>query len=139
MTESIINKELRLRSTTNSISEVEALIDEISDSFSINEENYGNMLIAITEAVNNAITHGNKLDPDKKVRINLENSDGDFSFTILDEGDGFDFTNIPDPTLPENIENIRGRGIFLMNHLADEVIHNEKGTSVTLTFCKPTK
>jgi len=139
MTELSSTKELFLASNIDSISEVESLIDEACEFHLLDEENFGNMLIAVTEAVNNAITHGNQLNPDKKVLLSLDSTSDNLIFVVSDEGKGFDFNNIPDPTLPENIENIRGRGVFLMNHLADSVSYNDIGSSVTLTFCKSNK
>ena len=55
-------------------------------------------------------------------------------FTITDQGTGFDFSQLPDPTAPENIEKPQGRGIFLMNHLSDGVVFEEPGNKVKITF-----
>ena len=125
---------MQLPSQIDSISQIETFIDDVCDQFSIGEDHYGNILIALTEAINNAITHGNKLDASKKVHVEMESNSREISFTISDEGDGFDFENIPDPTLPENITKINGRGVFLMKSLADEVIFDENGTKTTLKF-----
>lgn len=125
---------MQLPSQIESISQIESFIDDVCDQFSIGEDHYGNILIALTEAINNAITHGNKFDAAKKVNVEMESSPNELCFTISDEGEGFDFDNIPDPTLPENITKINGRGVFLMKSLADEVIFDEKGTKTTLKF-----
>ena len=100
----------------------------------IKEDHYGNILIALTEAVNNAITHGNKLDPNKKVNLNMETTTEKVEFTIIDEGPGFNYNDIPDPTLPENLEKLSGRGIFLMKSLADEVDFENNGAIIKLKF-----
>lgn len=134
MTENNAIQYLELPSKTESISKVELLIDEICQNFSISQDSYGNILIALTEAVNNAITHGNQLDPTKKVNLEYESTKGELSFTVKDEGSGFDYEHIPDPTLPENIEKINGRGVFLMKSLADEVEFEENGSLVKLKF-----
>ena len=113
---------------------VEKFIDEVCNDFKVEEECYGNILIAITEAVNNAIQHGNKSNPAKFVEISFEPHVKELIFNISDEGAGFDFEHIPDPTAPGNIEKLNGRGIFLMKNLADEVSFNERGNIVELSF-----
>jgi serine/threonine-protein kinase RsbW len=91
-------------------------------------------LIATVEAVNNSIVHGNKEDVNKKVYLSFEMDENTIRILVEDEGDGFDYTNLPDPTKPENIENIHGRGIYLMQHLADEVEFFKEGTLVQMSF-----
>ncbi len=118
---------------------VERLIDDLCEKHSINEEHYGNILIALTEAANNAIYHGNRQDPEKKVHVQYE-ADGDtFFFKIEDEGPGFDYENVPDPTSPENLEKPNGRGVFLMKHLADEIEFKDGGRIVELKFTNLSK
>ena len=113
---------------------IERLVDELCEKHNIQEEHYGNILIALTEAVNNAIYHGNKQDPDKKVHIRYEADSDAFKFIIEDEGPGFDFENVPDPTSPENIEKPNGRGVFLMRHLSDEISFDDDGRVVEMHF-----
>jgi serine/threonine-protein kinase RsbW len=125
---------MQISSQPESINLVEKLIDEIKQEHNIHEECYGNMLVAVTEAVNNAIQHGNKYDPDKMVSINYEIDADQILFAISDEGNGFDYMNLPDPTDPENLEKPTGRGVFLMKHLADQIIFAENGKVVELYF-----
>ena len=113
---------------------VEKLVDNVCEELQIPEGNYGNILIALTEAVNNAIHHGNKLDVNKTTSVACGQIESILKFRIEDEGVGFDFENLPDPTDPENIEKPNGRGIFLMKNLADEVSFEENGRIVELTF-----
>lgn len=127
-------KVLTFSSTTANIAIVENLVDELCETHSIKEDFYGNILIALTEAVNNAIVHGNKLDEDKQVRLAVSHSGEVLKFTIQDEGPGFDYDNLPDPTAPENIEKPNGRGVFLMKNLADRCEFLEEGTIVSLEF-----
>ena len=126
--------ELRFDSKPENIAVVERLIDQLSEQHSIIPEHYGNVLIAMTEGVNNAIVHGNKLDPDKSVTVVCAVDGKNLVFRISDEGPGFDFDNLPDPTAPENIEKPHGRGVFLMRHLADECAFEDDGRIVELTF-----
>ena len=124
-----------LDSTPESINIVTNYIDEI---FAANpgrlSDNYGNIIIAITEAVNNAISHGNKKDPNKKVEINFIQNKSYIHFTVEDEGNGFDYNSVPDPTAPENLEKINGRGIFLMKNLVDKLEFHKEGKKVELIF-----
>ena len=113
---------------------VEKLVDNVCEELNIHEDNYGNILIALTEAVNNAIHHGNKLDPKKKTTVACGQTENKLKFRIEDEGSGFDYNDLPDPTDPENIEKPNGRGIFLMKNLADEVVFEDNGRVVELTF-----
>ncbi len=125
---------IQFSSETKNLILAENLIDEVSDKHQLSSEIYGNMLISIIEAVNNAITHGNKMNPQKNVTIELEFKEGILKFLISDEGPGFNFTVIPDPTSSENIEKPHGRGIYLMQHLADEVNFYNNGSQVELIF-----
>jgi serine/threonine-protein kinase RsbW len=92
------------------------------------------MLVALTEAVTNCIYHGNKSVAEKKVTIICQHSPHQISFTVSDEGSGFDYYNLPDPTAPENIEKSCGRGVFLMKNLTDQLIFSNNGSTVELTF-----
>lgn len=125
---------LQFSSDVSNIINVEKLIDEIVNKQGLTEEVYGNVLIAVTEAVNNAIVHGNQKDMSKNVCLEVSNNDVQVCFNISDEGKGFDFENLPDPTAPENIEKLTGRGVFLMNSLADKVVFSDKGAKVSLYF-----
>ena len=126
--------EMRFGAKPENIAVVERLIDQLSEEHSIIPEHYGNVLIAMTEGVNNAIVHGNKLDPSKSVTVTCALDGKSLVFRITDEGPGFDYDNLPDPTAPENIEKPHGRGVFLMRHLADECAFEDDGRIVELTF-----
>ena len=125
---------ISLASESKSLLVLEEWINKLCDLYQISVEQYGNVLIAITEAVNNAIIHGNKNMANKKTDIEYNIENQTITFTIFDEGTGFDFHDLPDPTSPENIEKPQGRGIFLMNHLADEVNFIDNGNVVQLKF-----
>lgn len=86
----------------------------------------------MVEAVNNAIIHGNKLDETKNVFVEYEINNGELLFSVKDEGNGFNYHNIPDPTLPENLEKPHGRGIFLISHLVDEVRFEDNGSKICI-------
>ncbi|NVO31558.1 MULTISPECIES: ATP-binding protein [Hymenobacter] len=128
---------IQIPSLVENIRVVESFIDNSKDTFHIDDDIYGNIMVAVTEAVNNAIRHGNKFDKDKNVLLSLQVESDRVRFEIEDEGAGFDYDNLLDPTAPENIENPGGRGIFLIRHLADEVEFNKDGRHVLLTFLLP--
>ncbi|HNR19696.1 MAG TPA: ATP-binding protein [Bacteroidia bacterium] len=125
---------IEISSRPESINIIEKLIDDMRSEHDIHEDAFGNILVAVTEAVNNAIQHGNKYDPNKKVKVTYEMEEETMSFTISDQGSGFDYYNLPDPTAPENIEKPTGRGVFLMKHLADQIIFSDNGKTVELFF-----
>jgi len=129
-----MKKNILIESKIENINLVEKVIDKVSEEAKINSEIYGKMLIATVEGVNNSIVHGNKEDETKKVIISVIIENNFIKIFIEDEGPGFNYNNVPDPTIPENIENIHGRGVYLMKHLADKVIFHNRGNKVELNF-----
>ncbi len=127
-------RNIRIASRMEGITEVEALINDICEDFGVEETHYGEILIAMTEAVNNAVVHGNKLDVNKMVDIEVRTDGPVLEFRVADQGPGFDYENIPDPTSPENIEKPNGRGVFLMRQLADSCEFEELGRIAILKF-----
>ncbi|MFT4833717.1 MAG: serine/threonine-protein kinase RsbW [Marinoscillum sp.] len=126
--------QIQIPSLAENIRIVESFIDNAKEQYDLNDDIYGNIMIAITESVNNAIIHGNKLDAKKNVSLVLVVTDDILHFQVLDQGPGFDFHQLPDPTDPDNIDKPGGRGIFLMKHLADEVSFLNEGREVRLSF-----
>ena len=128
-------QELDFASNIKNIYQVEKFIEEISDLYHINNTYFGNLLLAITEAVTNAIVHGNANDNSKKVRVEFNSDKKGLCFKVIDEGDGFDYMNVPNPLNGLNEEEYNvGRGIFLIKSLADEVNFNESGNEIELIF-----
>ncbi|MBL4707482.1 MAG: ATP-binding protein [Flavobacteriales bacterium] len=123
-----------LPSTIDTLAKVEQIIEDIRSEHSVPEEIYGNILVSISEAVNNAIKHGNKYHPEKEVNFSFDISDKEYIFTVTDQGMGFDFTNTPDPTHPDNIDKLDGRGIFIMKNLSDTIGFEEEGRIVKISF-----
>ena len=129
-----IIKKLTLPSEPKSLLSLENWVNSLCDAYSISVEIYGNILISLSEAVNNAISHGNGNIFEKNTLVVSTLEKKQLVFTITDQGKGFDFSQLPDPTAPENIEKPQGRGIFLMNHLSDGVVFEEPGNKVKITF-----
>ena len=129
-----MRKDLNIPSEIGNLRLVEKAIDELSLELDLSDEVYGNVLVATMEATNNAIIHGNNSDPQKNVKIEIHSDQSQLKVLIEDQGRGFDFASIPDPTAPENLEKINGRGIFLMERLSDEILYMEDGRVVELKF-----
>ena len=125
---------IKIPSDLSNLFRVENLIDMLSEMLSLGDELYGNISVCIVEAVSNAIQHGNSNDVTKLVILDYKVKNNSLIFTISDEGTGFDLDKVPDPTLPENIENYKGRGIFLIRNLADKVTFENRGSKLNIYF-----
>lgn len=125
---------IQIPSILENIRMIESFIDNAKEKFQLEDDIYGNIMIAVTEAVNNAIKHGNSANKTKNVFLSLSLEDSLIKFVVKDEGQGFDYENLPDPTAPENLEKPGGRGIFLMKHLSDEVQFRDGGKVVEMSF-----
>jgi len=86
-----------------------------------------NLFVALDEAFVNGVTHGNKNNPGKLLRITAELSPSEAVFTVEDEGEGFDLQQIPDPRDPANLFKTSGRGVLLIYNIMDEVEYNAQG------------
>jgi len=125
---------IQVPSMVENIRMIESFIDNAKERFHLDDDIYGNIMIAVTEAVNNAIKHGNNNNKTKNVYLSLALDESVIKFVVKDEGEGFNYDNLPDPTSPENLEKPGGRGIFLMKHLSDEVSFKDNGRIVELSF-----
>lgn len=125
---------IQIPSIIDNIRIVESFIENAKDKYSINDDIYGNIMIAVTESVSNAIRHGNQNEKTKNVHLSICEIDNQLHFEIKDEGEGFNFMDLPDPTSPENLEKPGGRGIFLISNLCDKYSFEEKGTTIKLIF-----
>jgi|TARA_B110000459_G_scaffold43545_1_gene47903 serine/threonine-protein kinase RsbW len=129
-------EKISFQSTPENLIIVEEFIENTCTNYNVGPDVFGNIMVAVTEAVNNAIYHGNLSLQEKQVQVRsiFEAKQKRLSFVITDEGAGFEYNNLPDPTAPENITMIGGRGVFLIKQLADWVIFNDPGNSVELQF-----
>ncbi len=125
---------INITSDINNLIEVENLIESLLDQGKISDAVYGNVIVALTEATLNGIKHGNKEDVSKTVSISCDITTDDISFIIEDEGAGFDYNNLPDPTDPENLEKVNGRGIFIISNLADKLEFEKNGARMLISF-----
>ena len=129
------SKTLKFNSSLEHINTVDILIDEILVVHNICKEKHeANIKTALTEAVTNAVVHGNKNDLQKTITLIYKINPTELIFKIQDEGNGFNPDLIPDPTLPENLEKISGRGVFIIKHLCSDYCYSDEGKTLELTF-----
>ena len=88
--------------------------------------------LCLNEAVTNAIRHGNKEDKDLLVFVDIKVDSKSIQFTVTDQGKGFDYKNVPDPTSEKNITRPHGRGVYLINELMDKVEYLDGGRTVKM-------
>ena len=125
---------LKLASDPSNITKVEKYVSQIADRYKLDQEKHTNMLISLTEAVNNAIIHGNKQDRSKTVSIKLAQTRSGLAVRVTDQGCGFNYDQLPDPTSPERLCECGGRGVFLMNQLCDKIRYINGGSTVEMQF-----
>lgn len=130
----IVKKEFN--SDRKILSELESIFRQIQNIFQFSQETFHNILVATTEAVINAIQHGNEFNLNKKVFFSVEAFDKKVIIVVQDEGKGFDPSKVEDPRTPENLLKERGRGIFIIRQLANSVsiTSGENGTVVEMIF-----
>ena len=107
------------------------LIDDLKKR-GVDEDIIFDIYVGFEEALRNAMIHGNKSAHDKKVTIETEIEGNRVTILVEDEGEGFDPTSLPDPTLDENLLKESGRGVYLINHLMDEVRYENGGKRVVM-------
>lgn len=116
------------------ITKVEGYVNQIASRYQLDQEKHANLLISLTEAVNNAIIHGNKQDRTKKVIIKLAQTKAGLAVRVTDQGKGFSYEELPDPTSPERLCECGGRGVYLMNQLCDKLRYINGGSTVEMQF-----
>ena len=130
----IQQKSIRLTSCQNSIERVGSFVETLAEQYQLSPDRYGDILVSVTEAVNNAIIHGNCEDTSKTIELSLKKQRHTIAISVSDQGTGFDYQSVPDPTRPENICNCGGRGVFLMRQLSDDVTFRNNGSTVEMKF-----
>ncbi len=136
MKDYIFKEIVNLPSTKESMGKIEPVLIQLQTIVDIPDDRFYNLLISVTEAVNNAIMHGNKFDPNKTVTVVLAATEDFVEIEIQDEGSGFNPDLVEDPRKPENLLKSNGRGIFIIKTLLDDVTFekNEIGTKVSMKF-----
>ena len=108
------------------------MTEKVAKAVGLDKDMKDNLAIAVTEAVGNAIMHGNRQDPCKSVSIEFKYNEKQIEVTVSDEGSGFDLKSIKNPLLPENLLRENGRGIFILSELMDKVDYKFTGQGTVL-------
>jgi len=116
---------LEIESDSKNLITVEEFINYFAVELNLKEDKINGLLISITEAITNAIKHGNKSDKNKLVFVDVTVEDDYLIIKVKDQGEGFNPAEIPDPTHPENLLKDSGRGIYLMKIYLDEITFNK--------------
>ncbi len=129
-----LHEHIVVKSGTNALKEAEGKLKAILDKLHVSDSEEHNLLVATSEAINNAISHGNKNDPSKSVTLDVDCTGAEVVVTIEDEGGGFNPSAVPDPLAPENLLKPSGRGIHIMKSLMDKVdfTFTHHGTRITM-------
>lgn len=114
-------------------------MEELQQSCGLSDDITSDFMLLLSEAVSNAIDHGNKNDPEKEVHILIDISDSEIEASVKDEGEGFNPQVNKDPLEEENLLDARGRGLFLLNEMADSVTFSENGTKLSFKLHRPRK
>lgn len=128
------HKEIVLSSNFEEVERLEHYIDDLQEWAEFDDEDYSRIMLTLSEAVTNAILHGNKENPEKKVTVIGKLQKSTLVITVKDEGEGFEPDSIPDPLKEENLLNIGGRGVYLIEEYADELRFEENGTKLEMVF-----
>lgn len=125
---------LSLNSTYDDSEKVPDFVEEIQQKSQLKEETTGNLMLLLSEAVTNAIVHGNKLDKSKTVEVEVQVNAKKIVSTVKDQGPGFDPDSANNPLKEENLLKESGRGIFLINEISDSVDYLENGTKIRFSI-----
>lgn len=125
----------KFSSDLQNLSFADSVLTSISDKIDISPDIFGNILLSLSEAINNAIVHGNLFLESKSVYVSYKISPNELALYVKDEGAGFDYKLIDDPTDEKNLEKLTGRGVFIILNLADVVEFSyDKGQVVKMIF-----
>lgn len=127
-------RSLDISSDVKNINQVRLFLEQIFVELNLNQSCFNQVFLCLSEALTNSIVHGNRSVDSKMVHISISFSGRELFIEIADEGDGFSFENISDPTCAENIRRESGRGIFLIRHFAKELVYMDGGRKVLIKY-----
>jgi len=128
-----------MSSTMESVEQAETVADRLAIDAGLDEDERFHLVMAVREAVINAVLHGNEYDPARQIEVAFENTGADLMIVVADQGRGFDPEKVPDPLAEENLLRGTGRGIFLIRSLMDEVRFRNLDPGTELTLVKHLK
>ena len=127
-------RQLNLQSSADEVYRIESFVDDLKQWLGFGDDTYSKIMLALSEAVNNAIVHGNRKDTDKEVRIDAWCSSNNLNISVKDEGEGFNPDKLPDPLKEENLLKEGGRGVFLIKQYCDAVEYKDGGSRIVMSF-----
>ena len=127
---------LSLNSTYEDSEKVPDFVENIQQKSQLEEDTTGNLMLLLSEAVTNAVVHGNKLDESKKVEVEVQINSDKIVSIVKDQGPGFDPNSANNPLREENLLKDSGRGIFLINEISDSVDYLENGTKIRFSISR---
>ena len=130
-------KRLVLHSSFEEMEKLQPFVDTLQQWTACSDDQSSRIMLTLSEAVNNAIIHGNRQQYDQTITITAVFDDDRLTLSVADQGSGFDPDDLPDPVKEENLLNEGGRGIYLIKQYADEVSFSEGGSTVTMQFQLP--
>lgn len=125
---------LSLKSVPESFNQVEILIEDVCNEYNLNHNYLGCIITSLNEAFQNALIHGNKSQAEKLISINFRKIATGITFSVTDEGDGFNHEAIPDVNEKSKESVFPGRGLFLIKSLSDNVDFNKEGNEISIGF-----
>ena len=129
-----MERTLVISSSLGNNSKVLSFLEEIFADSNLDRSYFNPVFLGLSEALNNSIVHGNKLNASKKISIKVICLKKELLIEVTDEGEGFLFDSVQDPTCIENLKNENGRGIFLIRHFADELDYLDGGRKVRIKY-----
>lgn len=131
-----MERKIEIFSDIKNICELEIFLNSLKSEANISRKNFCRMFLSVNEAVVNSLKHGNHFEFSKRVLIQFIEKDDCYQFIVEDEGNGFQYNEIPNPLDKENITKESGRGIFIMRQYTDKMYFEENGKVVNLLFYK---
>jgi serine/threonine-protein kinase RsbW len=127
-------KTVKVRGLDGYLGFLDGLVEGIAKDLSLDESVCSDIVMSISEALNNAYVHGHKMDKDKEISLSVFATPSELSFVVTDQGPGYDYAMFHDDLTEELLDVPGGRGLFIMRALAKDVLINEQGNQVTLVF-----
>lgn len=127
-------RETSIQGSEGFLSFLDGFIDDLATEVGLNEEITSNMVIGVSEALNNAFVHGNQRNEGLDILLSVYQHQGEITFVVRDQGRGYDYDLLIDDINTDLLDVPGGRGLFIMRALADRVSNNEEGNEVHLTF-----
>lgn len=127
-----VSEILTIHSDKKALGKVEKFLFNVFEKYRLPQTCFNKVLLCVSEAVVNSIEHGNKNDLEKEVVIQIKCKNDNLCVEVRDEGDGFNFKNLDNPTIGENIKKETGRGIHIMKSLCTQVKFRNEGKCVQI-------